>query len=56
MRKIEGVFIYIIVLCSVSMVLGLSVQAQESGTVSGVIYDAETGKGLAGTNVMLEGS
>ena len=56
MRKIEGVFVCIIVLWSVSMAPGLSVQAQESGTVSGVIYDSETGEGLAGTNVMLEGT
>jgi TonB-linked SusC/RagA family outer membrane protein len=56
MRKINEVFIHFIVLCTIFMALGSPVHAQESGTISGVVYDAETGKALAGTNVLLQGT
>ncbi|MFC1568726.1 SusC/RagA family TonB-linked outer membrane protein [bacterium] len=56
MRKVKNVGVHFIVLLSIFMFVCLSVHAQDSGSVSGVIFDAETGQALVGTNVMLEGT
>jgi len=60
MRKVQNYFfnfvIGLVVLITIGLIWHQPVYAQEEGTISGRVIDAETGNPLVGANVMLKGT